>query len=320
MKETFYIRNGEADIPAFVFGNGSSKVFMVVLHGGPGGDGLGYRNEYYADVLEKKYAMVYTDQRHQGNSHGHLKKTEVSVDLMVEDVRVLIKTLKFRYGNDIKIFLLGHSWGGMLGSSYMIKDNYQDDITGWIEVDGAHDLPLMTKSTFSMIDSIGQIQVSNGKNTNLWEETFNFISSLNKDDLSFDQTIELNSYAGKLENAMSEVHEKTDYNVSSFKRNFIGMDKFFAELFNQIQLPSNFWDELLQRSVTKQLNRINTPTLIQWGRYDFKVPPKLAYSAFEQINTNDKKLIIYEHSGHSPHRSEPDLFIEDLVNFIETHR
>ena len=40
MDESFYVRTNHADIPAYVYGNGASKVFVILLHGGPGGSGL----------------------------------------------------------------------------------------------------------------------------------------------------------------------------------------------------------------------------------------------------------------------------------------
>lgn len=46
---------------------------------------------------------------------------EVSIDVMVEDVLVLVKVLWIRYGNDFKFFLMGVSWGGILGFVILLK-------------------------------------------------------------------------------------------------------------------------------------------------------------------------------------------------------
>ena len=37
-----------------------------------------------------------------------------SIDAMIEDTYKLVKTLKARYGEDISLFMMGHSWGGMV--------------------------------------------------------------------------------------------------------------------------------------------------------------------------------------------------------------
>jgi len=58
-------------MPAYLYGNFDSKTFIVLLHGGPGGNGLEYRSGKYAEMLEEQFAMVYWDQRGQGNSRGN---------------------------------------------------------------------------------------------------------------------------------------------------------------------------------------------------------------------------------------------------------
>ena len=98
MEETIYVRNQGADMPVFIRGNGASEVFIIFLHGGPGGNSLKYSTGSYSKTLEDKYAMVYWDQRGQGNSHGHPENSEMSINLMVEDTYALVKSLKLRYG------------------------------------------------------------------------------------------------------------------------------------------------------------------------------------------------------------------------------
>jgi len=97
-------------MPAYVFGNVESDVFIVVLHGGPGGTGMDYRVGTYKNDLEDQYAMVYFDQRGQGMAKGHLTGDEMTAEVMSEDVFVLAKALKERYGQDISLFLIGPNW------------------------------------------------------------------------------------------------------------------------------------------------------------------------------------------------------------------
>jgi len=55
--DVLYLRSKGADMPAYVYGNMSSKTFMILLHGGPGGNGLEYRGGRYVEDLEKEIAV-----------------------------------------------------------------------------------------------------------------------------------------------------------------------------------------------------------------------------------------------------------------------
>ena len=100
-------------------GNASDNTFLIVLHSGPGIAGLDYRRGVFMFELEKKYAVVYTDQRGQGMSQGHLNTERIAVSELIKDVEALILVIKEKYGADSSIFLLGHSWGGTLGTACM---------------------------------------------------------------------------------------------------------------------------------------------------------------------------------------------------------
>lgn len=327
MEESFYVRNGQADIPAFVYGNGASKVFILVVHGGPGGNGLDYRGGTYSELLEEKYAMVYTDQRHQGNSHGHLTKSEVTIDAMVEDLHATVKTLKKRYGNDISVFMMGHSWGGTLGTAYMIKDDYQQELAGWIEVDGAHDIPLLHIELIKMIQTIGGEELAAGNNVDDWNEMIDFVNAIDTNNIANNQGLltseqggTLNGYGHRIEDLLAQLKHSDGASPGTFNYLFLTPSNPSISALSGIQLPRAFMEEVESTALTNDLYKITIPTLLQWGKYDFVVPPALGYSAFDKIGSTNKYLKIYEYSAHSPMNNEPDLFVTDIITFVETYK
>jgi pimeloyl-ACP methyl ester carboxylesterase len=318
MEETIYIRNQGADMPAFIRGNGASEVFIIFLHGGPGGNSLKYRTGSYSKTLEEKYAMVYWDQRGQGNSHGHLENSEMSIDLMVEDTYALVKTLKQHYGQGISVFLLGHSWGGTLGTSFLLKDNYQSELKGWIEVGGAHDLPLVNSELIIMFNDVGALEIAAGRNVDTWNEMINYANSIDLQSITLEQTLKLNSYARNAEGLIATLNPKGN---AEFDGELVfGPNSIAAAIANAHQLPTSLFDELLETSLTSELHNIHIPTLLQWGRYDFKVPPAIGETALAELGTSDKQMIYYEKSGHSPMRHEPEQFAHDIINFVELYK
>jgi pimeloyl-ACP methyl ester carboxylesterase len=85
-------------------------------------------------------------------------------------------------------------------------------------------------------------------------------------------------------------------------------------------LPEAFLKEVELAAYTNEMHKITIPTLLQWGKYDFVVPPALGYSAYDEIGAVNKYLKIYEHSAHSPMNNEPDLFVKDIITFVETYK
>lgn len=316
-RETITIRNLGADIPAYVYGNTASKTFIIIVHGGPGGNGLEYRG-YYSKELEKDYAVVYTDQRGQGSAQGHYGQADVTIENMVSDLEVLFRSLKVRYGEDVSLFMMGHSWGGTLGTAYMVTDDLQNLLKGWIEVDGAHDIPMLNRSAIAMYIDYADREIAASRNTDKWQEILDFASAV-------DTTVEIpdstggriNQYGHEAEGLLGEVvrSDLTSVDVSAtFGQNIL--TSTISGSFTSGQLN----DEVEATSLTEQMFKIEIPTLFLWGRHDFVVPPRLAATGFQQVSSTDKKLVYFEKSGHSPMDNEPEKFIQEVQSFVEAHR
>ncbi|HIF14347.1 MAG TPA: alpha/beta hydrolase, partial [Bacteroidetes bacterium] len=204
LSDSFHLKSNGADMPVHVFGNASDQTFIILLHGGPGDNGLAYRAGMYAEKLEEKYAMVYWDQRGQGMSQGNFVTDKLTVDEMAKDLYNLILCLKVKYGQDISIFLMGHSWGGTLGTYYMVKDNYQDLVNGWIEVDGAHDIPLLNKVVVEMFDTIGTAQIALGNSKSEWRRIVKWAKKIDTSNIDLNVGSEINSNAFYAEDLLWE--------------------------------------------------------------------------------------------------------------------
>lgn len=318
MEEVFYIRNGGSDMPAWVHGNGASKVLIIMLHGGPSGNSLVYRRSEAFQEMEEKYAMVYWDQRHQGNAHGHLTKEEVTIDLMVEDLNLLVRTLKKRYGEDNSIFLMGHSWGGKLGTAFLIEEDYQNHIKGWINIDGALDAKKEAIQVIDMVNSIGQDELDTGNGVSFWTEFIDHSNSIDTNSINLEKYLSLNRRCHIAESHLSQLAEVPDnlsgidgvspHSTINAKITGLRLDGFFLE------------KEYFPINLIPHLKKITIPSLLIWGKYDFVVPPKTGQIAYEGIGSTDKELKIYESSAHSPMNFEPDRFVMDVSEFVEENK
>lgn len=316
--ERFFFRNDGADLAVEVNGNIQSGVFILLLHGGPGGHGFEYNTGAFTEDMETDYAMVYLDQRGQGASQGNYAPEDVSLQKFSDDIYALSQFLKQKYGEDISLFLMGHSWGGTTGTHALLNTDVQDELNGWIEVAGAHDIPLLYKESIDMFIRIGTREIARFNNVRDWTDIIAYAAGVNRNNVSDEEAGVLNSYGFEAEALIEEIAEG-EFGTASHGL-FTSPVASLASLFSATATASAINAETESASMTDRLGEITIPSAFLWGEYDFVVPPALGESAFERVGTDEKRLIIFEQSGHSPMDNEPELFTQAVQQFIETYR
>ncbi len=322
LSDTLYVRHKGADMPAHIYGNGSEKVFLIILHGGPGGSGFIYRAGTIKSKIEKDYAVVYFDQRGSGMSQGRYSEDGISIDIMAEDVLALVKVIKHKYGDDSRFFLMGHSWGGTLGTAVLLKN--QDVFNGWIEVGGAHDPKGLYFEYIVNHKNVAVEQIDAENNVAYWEGVLDLVDKVdaayNGDDFK-DMNRKAHNAEEKLtdDKVINEIDEDIASQLSAtslFKNNLLTTWWNSANT-NSILTDQGLWEDL---SYTNRLNEITLPSLLLWGKYDLVVPPKFGQDALDNLGSSAKELVIFEKSGHSPMFLEPDKFADEVIGFMNEHK
>ena len=315
--ERFYFRHNNADLAVEVNGNLSGKNFILFLHGGPGGGAYNYNYGLAADLLEEQYAIAYMDQRGHGASKGNYKKSNVTLQTNSEDIYALTRFLKQKYGQDIKVFLMGHSWGGMTGTHALLNTPLQQEVDGWIEVAGAHDIPLLNVELVKMFIEIGGQEIAAGRNVSAWQERVDFAKSLDTSRISRAQSLELNILAHNTEDLFDNLNEGdqgSGFSHGLFKIPTLTLGAWFANI-----LTANAYDkEIEETAMTDRLGEIEVPTLLLYGKYDFVVPLALGTSALEKLP--EAELVVFEKSAHGPMANEPHKYVNTVIDFIEKHQ
>jgi len=133
----FYVEHNEAQMPVWVRGNETSEVFIIHLHGGPGGSGIMTALSGPLQPLEKRYRVVYWDQRTSGLSKGKKQSELLTVEQFVQDTDFIVDEILKKY-NASRIFIYGSSWGGTLGIAYLLNAGHQKKIAGFIDHTSGH--------------------------------------------------------------------------------------------------------------------------------------------------------------------------------------
>lgn len=315
LNETIYLRHRQADMPAYVHGNASEKVFLIYLHGGPSGMGLEARINTMITEVEENNAVVYFDQRGSGNAQGNYSEEEVSIDAMAEDVLALVKVLRARYGNDLKFFLMGASWGGTLGPATLLKN--QEAFLGWIDVAGAHSPKSMYKEYQISLREKANEQIALGNSVPHWEGVLELIDNVGPS-YSDEDFSKLNGTAHESEVILAKdlvVNEQRLLGEDGTERSFPVRNNLQTLII--LTAKKGLYRDV---SFTDRLPDITIPSLILWGKHDLVVPTKFAHEAFDHLGAAHKELFIFERTGHSPLESEPDLFAEKVIEFINEYR
>ena len=98
----------------FIRGANSTKPVMLFLHGGPGSPEISFMKNYNKDI-ENDFIMVYWEQRGAGKSYSEdIPLESMNLEQLISDTREMSEYLAKRF-NQEKIYLMGHSWGSLLG-------------------------------------------------------------------------------------------------------------------------------------------------------------------------------------------------------------
>jgi len=311
--EIFWLSNAGADMPVWVKGNTASHVMILFLHGGPG-DGSYQFVGFQTNQLWKNYSFAYWDQRDAGSAAGNGNYSNLNLPQMIEDLQKLITAIHYRYGNDMEIFLMGHSFGGLLGCGYLVKNNNQSNIKAWIEVDGAHDYPLADKLERHMLIDTGTSEIAKGHYVSDWT---NIVDYCRKHPVRSSVTIgrKTDGFASEAEDYVNINHTKTGVGIFSVSSPVTLGANLYKLYFTEA--GNDFLQQLMVSSYTPELNKITIPSLLIWGQYDFTVPMGCGYDALSRLGSSYKKLVLMPHSGHIPMDGDPDLFAKTVSDFIE---
>ncbi len=142
------VRIGGIDQWLSIRGTDRRNPVLLMLHGGPGYQVMPH-SWYFQRGWEDYFTVVQWDQRGSGKTYATNDADAVAptmtIDRMIKDTEEVIAWLRREFDRD-KIFVLGHSWGSVLGLSVARKhpqwlhayistaqmvDGYESDRRGW---------------------------------------------------------------------------------------------------------------------------------------------------------------------------------------------
>jgi proline iminopeptidase len=258
---------------------------IVVIHGGPGLNHSYFRP--HLNALEKKFRVVYYDQRACGQS-ATPSPDSITIRFLVEDLEGIRKELKVE-----KLNLLAHSWGAVLGTHYAIaypgrvsKIIYSNPAMLSKEYDREAQQLSIKKTTKE--DSLLRTQLMAGG-----------ITSVDK----YTQIIQLS-----FRTSAFDPSKMNQLNLNLPAHFMEANSALFTGMMKDPQNNDNLYDSL---------KKFTFPTLIIHGEADV-----LPIASIHQLKSNLPKseLVVMKRSGHFPFVEEQEKYVDVITNFIQSKK
>jgi pimeloyl-ACP methyl ester carboxylesterase len=295
---TFFVTNNQETMPVWVHGKSDATCILLAVHGGPGSDVLEFRTYQngsgFKDV-EAQYLVAYWQQRASGQSYGTDNTSLFTIDQYIQDLDKVVDEIKTRYPNK-KIALFGHSWGGMLTSSYLKDATRRAKINGWIDAAGATDATNLLNYSKVDLNAEADDRIALNENSAYWQDVKTQLLSPNTN---------VNALAYSVLEKVPQVTIKV--NNADFKFTTRAYTSNNA-LFPQIVATDN----------SASLINFNKPVLMLWGKYDYAVSKQIRNKALLNLTNAQVTNIEMPASGHYMMFHEPSLFASTVINFLNS--
>ena len=310
--QVLYLRHKGADMPIYVAGEPSSNVIILFLHGGPFESAKA--TDYWFKALQKKYVVALWEQRAAGFSSGKVDFSTLNLEQYAEDCSYVVKLLKQKYPNS-KIFLMGHSFGVELGWLYLTTRDWQNQVAGFIAINGTH-----SAFTYYYYQREWVLQKAQEKNN---QEAYQWALAhpVTRTNLPDYDATQLYTYAFDLGADPTELSALSPGNVLEtvfFSPGTIGYfmngQKIWTHNEELIVRPFKAFDK------SAALANITIPVGLFWGEKDGNVPIEVGREAYQLLTNCPKKFVTFPNSWHIPMELENEAFTRETINFIEQYR
>jgi pimeloyl-ACP methyl ester carboxylesterase len=287
-------------------GENINNPVMLFLHGGPGTAQIGFAPKFQSE-LEKHFTIVNWDQRGAGLSYSKdLKKEDLTIETMVKDTVECIQYLLKRFKQP-KLFLVGHSWGSVLG--VLTSQKVPELLYAYIGIGQVVNMRDGEKISFEY--TINKAKDLNNKRAlkQLTKIKFNptdmdFLKIQRKWLMKFGGSfIGVSMYHLVYSNMLF----RSEYTMKDWMR-YIKAGKFSLD---------SLWDEIVDINFIEKVPRLEIPVYLFAGKHDYQTPFQLAEQYFHTLECPQKEFIWFENSGHLLNFEEVERFNEECIKIKE---
>ncbi len=299
MVEKFFVDINGIKQGMFLQYESTDNPVLLFLHGGAGSPEIAF-NDRYPSGLETLFTVCWWEQRGAGMSYSRsITPQEMTLEQMIDDAVEVTHYLQNRFGQE-KIYLMGHSWGSLLG---MLTVHRQPALFhAYMGVGQVAQQDLSERLAYTYM--LAEFQKANNQK---------MVRRLKK--YPIDQGGEISiPYLGVRSVGMNKLGVGVMRNITTM-RECVAMVLTFkgytwGEKF-KYPLGSNFslkcmWDTVLKMNLIEQVPSVEVPVYIFQGKHDYQVSYVVAKEFAAALKAPVKGFYTFDDSAHSPCFEEPE--------------
>ncbi|MEM7549674.1 MAG: alpha/beta hydrolase [Bacteroidota bacterium] len=273
-------------------GDHQSNPILLYLHGGPGQSAMKQADKI-TSKLEKKFVVVHWDQRKSGKTAElNSSNEEVTIEKIKNDAEQLLQYLLLSFERE-KIYLVGHSWGTVLG--FHLAKKYPESLYAYVAISPLVDLRKSGEIALEVLKN--HFEALNN------QKAVDQLATIKIPYENLEQSIIL--YRWQTEMSGEKV---TDEQVEQAMPYFRQWEK-------------DWWsvnDHVFQIDQFKETPALECPVYFFVGVNDYQTNYEIAENYFESVRAPHKKLFWFKQSAHNIPGTEPDLMQQIILEEILT--
>lgn len=314
--EKLYVNINGQEQYVFIKGMDVNSPIVLNLHGGPANPDAFFTYEFAKEIIDE-FTYVSWDQRGCGRTYYKNKCTDpqnksADFEQAIKDVDELVKYLCMRFNKD-KVILMGHSYGSLLGASYVSR--HPERVEKYIGIGQSVSIKDTQKMNYSeavdlLIDDKKKREELETAYQRL-EKSFNFENLMKFQRLTVPCFI-ANMPKIKQTNQIKLILSSPDLAFNDL-RWLVGMLNWKAHYIRNKKLL----DYALSANIYDVANEYDVPMYFISGEYDKSCRVDLLKKYYDEIVALNKKIVIMKACGHSPQIDEPVLFAKEVKQLLQ---
>ncbi|MDD6914736.1 MAG: alpha/beta hydrolase [Eubacteriales bacterium] len=277
---------------------------LLIIHGGAGSPDRPLVKNYNSELADY-YTVVCWEQRGSGLSYT---SEELTIDLMLKDLKSLVEFLRNRYNQD-KIYIAGHSWGAYLGLRF--SSMYPEYIKYYIGTgQGVSSIAdEIYKYNFVMNQAVIRNDKKIIKQLNRFGEPTGY--SYKTDDEK------AKKYIGKMIHKYGGyINDKNDFSTSKYLTCYIkyyklDIIKVIKGMLNSSKVLNN---EMSKKDNISCITELDVPILLISGEEDMVCPVPAAEKWFDNLNAPKKEFVKITNVSHMVNFEQAKEWNKLLIN------
>lgn len=292
-------------------GKDEAKPVLLFLHGGPGVPITPFIRDFDAHAkLQEHFVIVYWDQRGAGRSyHADIPPESMNIEQFLADTYELVEILRKRFSVP-KIYLVGHSWGSILGALTVAR--HPELFHAYVGIGQAVHLVENEKLSYQFVlehAAASRNPLALRQLTAIGPPPYQSYKEMHIERKWVDRFGGGTRTKSKPPILLGAVNPA------------VAVDDPFVTTLEWLHGPyfsiEHLWKELQSVNLFQQAPRIEIPVYFLAGRHDYYTPSSIVQHYYHALAAPQGKTFIwFDHSAHSLPSDEPEKFYDILVKRV----